>query len=300
MSAPLVRYSWLALLLALPGCPKKDSVSFDAQRAMGYVRDIVAFGPRPVGTPAHARVEDYILEYVRGTGAQAESDEFTAETPAGRLRMRNIIAKFPGEKQGVIVIGSHYDTNYPLRNFVGANDGASSSGLLLELANQFKAKGGKLPGHSVWLVWFDGEEAIENWTPTDGLYGSRHLAEKWQKDGTLKQIRAFILTDMIGDSDLNIERDLKSNRELQKLALDAAKSLGYESHFFAREVAVYDDHIPFADLGVAAIDLIDLDYGPQNMFHHTAQDTLDKLNPASLEIVGRVVLEMVRLLGTSK
>jgi Zn-dependent M28 family amino/carboxypeptidase len=214
--------------------------------------------------------------------------------------MRNIIAKFPGEKDGVIVIGSHYETNYPLRNFVGANDGASTSGLLLELANQLHVKDGKLPGHSVWLVWFDGEEAIENWTDADSLYGSRHLAEKWQKDGTLKQIRAFILTDMIGDRDLNIERETRGDPQLQKLALDIATSMGYESHFFARQLPVEDDHLPFVRAGVPSIDLIDLNYGPGNSYHHSPEDTLDKLSPQSLEIVGRVVLEMVRVLGNRR
>jgi glutaminyl-peptide cyclotransferase len=301
MMTRMLRFGWLVLLVALPGCSqKKEAVPFDSHRAMGYVRDIVAFGPRPVGTPAHARVQEYILNHVRGAGAQVETDDFTADTPAGRLRIRNIIAKFPGQKEGVILIGSHYETNYPLRNFVGANDGASSSGLLLELANQLKRKGGKLPGRSVWLVWFDGEEAFETWSDTDGLYGSRHLADQWKKDGTLKQIRAFILTDMIGDADLNIERDANSSRELKELALEAAKNLGYEKHFFARESPVYDDHIPFVRAGVPSIDLIDFEYGPQNAYHHTPADTLDKLSPNSLGIVGRVVLEMVRLLDNQK
>jgi glutaminyl-peptide cyclotransferase len=297
MSRRALLWSPICVLFLFPGCPTKRSFAFDANRAMGYVTGIVSFGPRPVGTTAHTRVETYILDQLRSIGAQVETDAFTATTPAGRLKMRNIIAKFPGERDGVIVIGSHYETNFPLRNFVGANDGASSSGLLLELANQLHKKKGKLPGYSVWLVWFDGEEAIESWSATDSLYGSRHLAEKWQKDGTLKEIRAFILTDMIGDADLNIERDANSNPELQKLAYQAASNLGYQSHFFAREVPVEDDHLPFVRAGVPSIDLIDLNYGPENRFHHTTEDTLDKLSPQSLEIVGRVVLEMVRLLG---
>ena len=295
-----VRMIACCLLFALLGCTKKEAVSFDAPRAMGYVRDIIAFGPRPIGTPGHAKTEDYILQHLRSIGAQSETDEFTATTPAGPLRMRNIIAKFPGEMDGAIVIGSHYETNYPLRNFVGANDGGSTSGLLLELANQLQRKNGKLPGHSVWLVWFDGEEAIESWSPTDSLYGSRHLAEKWQKDGTLKQVRAFILTDMIGDADLNIDRDSNSNKDLQNLVYQAASNLGYQGHFFGREVPVQDDHLPFVSAGVRAIDLIDLDYGPQNSFHHTPEDTMDKLSTQSLEIAGRTVLETVRLLGSSK
>lgn len=289
-----------ALLLFFPGCTKKQAYSFDAARAMGYVSDIVAFGPRPVGTPAHAKVEEYILGHLRSLGVQTETDDFTADTPAGKLRMRNIIAKIPGEKDGVIVIGSHYETNYPLRNFVGANDGASTSGLLLEFANQLHVKDGKLPGRSVWLVWFDGEEAIESWTDADSLYGSRHLVEKWKQEGTVKQIRALILTDMIGDRDLNVERETRGDPQLQKLVLDAATSLGYQEHFFGRAIPVEDDHLPFVSAGVPAIDLIDLNYGPENSYHHSPEDTLDKLSPQSLEIVGRVVLEMVRQLGNQK
>jgi Zn-dependent M28 family amino/carboxypeptidase len=235
---------------------------------------------------------------MRALGAQVETDAFVAATPAGRLPMRNLIAKFPGEGAGIIVIASHYETNYPLKNFVGANDGGSTSGLLLELGNQFRARKGKLSGSSVWLVWFDGEEAIQSWSPTDSLYGSRHLAEKWQKAGTLKKIRALILTDMIGDADLNVERELNSSPELHKLVYQVATTLGYQSHFFARELPIEDDHLPFVRAGVPSVDLIDLDYGYQNVFHHTPQDTLDKLSPQSLEIVGRVVLEMIRLLGS--
>ncbi len=220
-----------------------------------------------------------------------------ADTPAGKLPVRNIIAKFPGARDGIVVIAGHYDTNYPLRGtgYVGANDGGSTTALLLELANQLRGK--KRDGYSVWLLWTDGEEAVKQWSDTDSVYGTRHLADKWQKDGTLKKIKAFLLTDMIGDADLNIDRDERSTAWLEELVLQAATRLGYQSHWFGRTLGgLGDDHIPFVERGVACADLIDLDYGYNNVFHHTPQDTIDKLDPKSLQIVGSVVLETLRLL----
>jgi len=268
--------------------------AFNAARAMQYIREIIALGPRPIGSAAHKKVENYILSHLKGD--TVEDDAFIADTPEGKLPVRNIIAKFPGTRDGVIVIAGHYDTNYPLRNtaYVGANDGGSTTALLLELANQLRGK--KRDGYSVWLLWTDGEEAVKDWTATDSLYGARHLADKWQQDGTLKKIKAFLLTDMIGDADLNIERDQNSTAWLEDLVLQAATGLGYQSHFFSRTMAVSDDHLPFAHLGVPCADLIDFEYGYGDVFHHTPQDTIDKLSPRSLEITGRVILETVRLL----
>ncbi|HZQ68936.1 MAG TPA: M28 family peptidase [Terriglobales bacterium] len=272
--------------------------AIDAKRAMQYVKEIVAFGPRPIGSANHKKLEDYIYAHLKGD--QVEDDAFTAETPEGKFPVRNIIAKFPGSRDGVVVIAGHYDTNYPLRNtaYVGANDGGSSTAILLELANQLRGK--KRDGYSVWLVWTDGEEAVKSWTNTDSLYGTRHLAEKWEKDGTLKNIKAFILADMIGDADLNIDRDTNSTPWLASVLYQAATRLGYQSHFFRRTVAIDDDHLPFVQRGVPCIDIIDLDYGYDNVFHHTPQDTLDKLSPKSLQIVGDVILETVQILDKMK
>jgi glutaminyl-peptide cyclotransferase len=262
-------------------------------RAMQYVREVVGFGPRPVGSPGHRKLEDYLRAHLKGDNV--EIDEFTATTPAGTFPMRNYIARYPGTSDSVIVIATHYDTLYSQKNFVGANDGGSGTGLLLELANHLR--GGKRAGPAVWLVWLDGEEAVKQWSATDSLYGSRHLAEKWQKDGTAKELKAFLLLDMIGDADLNIERDTNSTPALLGVVEQAATRLGYQSHFFGREEAVDDDHRPFAAIGVPVADLIDFDYGYGNAFWHTPEDTLDKLSPRSLEIVGNVVLESVRILG---
>jgi glutaminyl-peptide cyclotransferase len=278
--------------------------AFDADRAMQYVKEIVKFGPRAVGSANHKKVEEYLASHLKGD--QIEDDIFTANTPEGKFPVHNIIAKYPGTKDGVIVIASHYDTNYPLRktSYVGANDGASSSALLLELANQLRGK--TRDGYSVWLVWDDAEEAMkpdgsgglpkEMPFDDDSLYGITHVAEKWQSDGTLKKIKAFLLADMIGDADLNIDRDSNSTPWLEDVVGESAKRLGYQSHFFAHNNTVGDDHVPFTKKGVPSADLIDFSYGYNNVFWHTTQDTVDKLSPKSLAIVGGVMLETVRIL----
>ena len=276
----------------------------DGDRAMQYVKEIVRFGPRPLGSAAHKKVEEYISSHLKGD--QVEDDIFNADTPEGKFPVHNIIAKYPGTKDGIVIIASHYDTNYPLRNtsYVGANDGASSSGLLLELANHLRGK--QREGYSVWLVWDDAEEAMKpdgsgglpNEMPfsEDSLYGITHLAEKWQADGTLKKVKAFILTDMIGDADLNVDRDTNSTPWLQDVVYEAAKRLGYQSHFFGMQREVSDDHLPFLKRGVPSSDLIDFTYGYNLAYWHTTEDTIDKLSPRSLQIVGGVVLETLRIL----
>jgi len=286
-----------ALKLSLPpdnGPPP----AIDSARAFQYVKEIVALGPRPLGSANHKKVEDYFLTHLKGD--EVENDTFTADTPEGKFPVHNIVAKFPGKQDGIIVIASHYDTNYPLRNtsYVGANDGGSSSALLLEFANQLRGK--TRDGYSVWLVWDDAEEAMKPDTvmpfSADSLYGITHLAEQWQTDGTLKKVKAFLLADMVGDADLNIERVSNATPWLEDVVYEAATRLGYQSHFFARTMEVGDDHVPFLKRGVPCADLIDFDYGYNDVFWHTTQDTVDKLNPKSLEIVGSTILETVGIL----
>ncbi len=272
----------------------KPLPQIDAKRAFQYTREVTAFGERYMGNENHKKLEHYILDHLKGD--QVEDDAFTADTVEGKFPVRNIIAKFPGKKDGIIAILGHYDSNYPLRNtgFVGANDGGSSTAILLEFANQLRGK--TRDGYSVWLVWTDGEEAVKTWTATDSLYGSRHLAEKWEKDGTLKKIKALMVMDMIADADLDIQRDTNSTPWLLDLIYQAAEREGYQSHFYALQGPMEDDHIPFVKRGVPSADVIDLDYGYNNVFHHTPQDTMDKLSPKSLEIVGNTILETIRLL----
>jgi len=281
-------------LSSTPPPDARTAPTINSARAMGYVKEIVAFGPRPIGSKNHQRLEEYVLAQLKGD--EVEDDRFVADTPAGKLPVRNIIAKYPGTKDGIIVIAGHYDTNYPLRDtgYVGANDGGSSTAILLEFANQLRGK--KRDGYSVWLVFADGEEAVKSWTDTDSVYGMRHLAERWQKDGTLKKIKALLLADMIGDQDLDILRDQNSTPWLEDMVYQAATKLGYQSHFFEKTAPMEDDHIPFMKLGVPSADLIDFEYGYGNVFWHTPQDTVDKLSPKSLQIVGDVILQTIWIL----
>ncbi len=247
-----------------------------------------------MGSPGHAKAEQFIKSHL--SGDNVEVDSFSAKTPVGEFSIHNIIAKFPGKKDGIIVIAGHYETNYPLpKAFVGANDSGSNTGLMLELANQLRGKPND--GYSIWLLWTDGEEAFVKWTDSDSLYGTKHLAAKWQQDGTAAKIKAFLLLDMIGDADLDIMRDMNSTPWLSDLVLQAATTLGYQSHFYQQSNAIEDDHLPFAKIGVPVVDIIDIDYGYMNSYHHTVQDTMDKLSPQSLQIVGDVVLQVIQYIN---
>lgn len=268
---------------------------FDGVKALELTRQYVnATGPRWVGSPGHAKAEAFLKEQFRRD--QLDEDTFTANTPAGNVTLHNFIVKFPGKKDGIIVLASHYETNYPLRNlhYVGANDGGSTTGLLIEIANDLRGKPND--GYSVWLVFTDGEEAFQAWSDSDSVYGSKHLAAQWQGDGTLKKIKAFLLADMLGDRDLDIQRDQNSTPWLEDLVLQAATKYGWQSYFFQTQTRDEDDHIPFVKRGVPCADLIDLDYGYDNAYWHTAQDTLDKLSAKSLTIAGDTLLESIRLL----
>jgi Zn-dependent M28 family amino/carboxypeptidase len=216
-----------------------------------------------------------------------EEDSFVAGTPIGPIPMTNLIAKFPGTGRGTVIVAGHYDTKrFDDFRFVGANDGGSSAALLLELARVLGPRKNEL---NYWLVFFDGEEAIRDWSPTDSLYGSRHFVERLSSNGELSRIQAFILVDMVGDAQLRIPREQNSTSWLNDLVFNAAQRLGYGKYFVNSRQAIDDDHIPFINAGVAAVDLIDFDYGPRNSYWHTAEDTLDHCSPLSLTIVGRVV-----------
>jgi glutaminyl-peptide cyclotransferase len=275
---------------------------FDGARALGYAREIVAFGPRYNGSEGLAKVQVYLRKQFAKD--DLTEDSFVVDTPEGPQALHNFIVKFPGKKDGIIVLASHYETNYWLKDtsFVGANDGAATSGLLIEMANRLRAAGKPHDGYSIWLVFFDGEESVKStWTHTDSLYGSRHLAAKWQNDGTLKKIRGFLLADMIGDKDLDIARDGNSTPWLEDVVKLAAVHEGDQRYFFQHTTVEEDDHLPFVQRGVPVADIIDDDYGPHDSshpdgYHHTPEDTLDKISAKSLTIDGDVFLESIRLL----
>ena len=296
--ARVVAGALLASILAHPLITQAQQ-RFNGGRAYEYAKEFVAIGPRWPTSPGHDKAEAFLRKHFEHD--QLEQDTFTADTPIGPVNMCNFIVRFPGKKDGAIVLATHYETNYWLRNinFVGANDGGSTTGLLMTITDQLTAQttnGKKLDGYSVWLVFFDGEEAIKSWSASDSTYGSRHLAAKWGRDGTLGRIKAFILTDMIGDKDLDIQREGRSTAWLVDLVRQAAKKFGDERFFFQTEEPVEDDHLAFVQRGVPSIDLIDLDYGPNNSYHHTAQDTMDKISARSLAIDGDVIVETIRLI----
>jgi Zn-dependent M28 family amino/carboxypeptidase len=278
----------LLLFLAVPYGFAADAPAetFNGARAFADLKQLVSYGPRPAGSPTLAEARRWIEAQLRDAGAQVEEDSFTADSPVGALPMTNLIARFPGDSEKVVMVTGHYDTKlFQNFRFVGANDGGSSAALLLELARELRGRKHSL---TYWLVFFDGEEAVRNWTETDSVYGSRHLVQKLSSAGELGRVRAMILVDMIGDSNLVIHREGNSTPWLTSTVFAAAHRLGYSKYFLDSPSAVEDDHIPFVNAGVAAVDLIDFD--PEDGFWHTARDTVDHCSPLSLTIVGRVVL----------
>ncbi len=290
----------VAMLLPMILLRAQTPVPFNGAKTMEYAKQFVACGPRFNGSAGLLCAQNYLKKQFAHDNLQA--DTFVASTPAGPQQMTNYIVRFPGKKDGVIVLATHYETNYPLRNtsFVGANDGAATTALLIELANHLRGR--TLDGYSVWLVFFDGEEAVENWSASDSLYGSRHLAAKWQVDGTLKKIKAFLLADMIGDRDLDVARVSNATPATEDLVYEAAKKTGNASHFFKTATSMEDDFLPFVQRDVPSADVIDYDFGPHDAahpdgWHHTPEDTLDKISARSLTISGEVFLESIRLLN---
>jgi Zn-dependent M28 family amino/carboxypeptidase len=280
----------LTLALALSA----NARNFSGAEAFSFTREAVALGPRPDGSPAIAKLRAMIKQQLAMRGCEIISDRFTAQTPDGPLAMENIIAKFPGKSGRAIAVTGHYDTK-KLANFVGANDGGSSTGMLLELAAALQ---GRPRIDDVYLVFFDGEEAIHEWTATDSIYGSRHLAAKWAADGTNGRLKALINVDMTGDRNLRLLWDQNSAPSVRKLVWDVADSLGYSAAFPRQGSAIEDDHIPFINAGVRAVDLIDFD--SQSTFWHTPQDTMDKLEPRSFDVIGAVVLKSIEELEQQK
>lgn len=285
----------IPVLLAASGTQptkKKVPAGFSGAQALGFTHDVVSFGPRPVGSRAHAAAELYIESQIKLQKAQLITRVFTAHTPAGPATMKNIIARFRGTTGQAIVFSGHYDTK-KMPSFWGANDGGSSTGFLLEMLRVLAKQ--KHPD-DIYLVWFDGEEAVREWSAADSLYGSRQLEEQWARDGTLSHIKALINVDMIGDKDLGILQEEESSPALVKLVWDSARELGYGKYFLNHATPIEDDHLPFVNAGVNAIDLIDFDYGPNNSFWHKKEDTMDKLSAHSFQVVGDVLLAVLKKL----
>ena len=257
-------------------------------RAWEHLRRQVGFGPRPSGTPAIVDTRRYIIEQLKASGTEAREQMFIGMTPLGEVSMSNVIATIPGRRKERVALASHYDTKlYRDIRFVGANDGASSTAVLLELARVLKPRQNEF---TIELLFLDGEEArMPEWRGQDNTYGSRHYVEASQKAGTLSSLKALVLLDMIGDRNLTIRRDANSTPWLVDIVWGAAAKLGHGGTFSNELTTIEDDHIPFLRAGVPSVDIIDL----ENPTWHTAQDTLEFVSARSLQTVGDVVLAAI-------
>lgn len=272
-----------------------QSLGLSGDRAFSHVERLVGYGPRPSASPGIKKAQQYITGVLRRLSLEVEHQNFLASTPIGNLPMKNITARSRGKVDEVVILASHYDTHrMPGGVFVGANDAGSSVGLLLELARVLSRR---QPDFSLWFVFFDGEEAQKAWTPADSLYGSRYFVERLRASGQTGKIEAMILMDMVGDKDLVLENDLNSTPWLMRLVRESATELGFGRHLASHPKAVLDDHLPFTEAGIPAVDLIDFEFGPNNRYWHTPQDTLDKISPRSMERVGRMVLRTLEKLS---
>jgi glutaminyl-peptide cyclotransferase len=269
--------------------PAEKTGGFDGKRAFAQVAKQVAFGPRPSGSPAIAQLQEYIQSELKSYGCKVDVDSFSADTPVGRLPMKNIVAKIPGDKPGIIMLATHYDTKR-LDNFVGADDAGSSTGVMLELARLLCPKHGN---YQVWITFFDGEEAVNFiWQDPDNRYGSRQMAAKLAMSGELPKIKAVLLADMVGTRNLRFRREADSTKALTDLIWSTAARLGYSNVFVSESSPTVDDHIIFLKRGVPAVDVIDFEIP----YWHTVQDTIDKVSAKSLAITGHVFLESVKQL----
>ncbi|HVS87104.1 MAG TPA: M28 family peptidase [Candidatus Acidoferrum sp.] len=275
--------------------PPASTGGFDGKRAYAHVAKQVSFGPRPSGSPAIIQAQDYIQSELKSYGCTVETDSFTSDTPIGRLPMKNILVKIPGDKPRVILLGTHYDTKL-LENFVGADDGGSSTAVMLELARLLCTQHGR---YNVWIAFFDGEEAVRlQWADPDNCYGSRQMSARFANNGDISKIRAFLLADIVGTRTPHFKRESDSTKWLTDLVWGVAKKLGYTNIFVDQSGQVSDDHDSFLKRNIPSVDVIDLDNGPAGdvYYWHTPQDTLDKISAKTLAIVGHVFLESVKQL----
>ena len=301
MRCPVAIMIGLALAPAIPTSVSLHD-AFNSQQAYAYTAEIAGFGERWPGSPGHQKTEDLLHQILQKDHAQIESDDFIASTTRGPIPVHNIIGKFnvtTNPQQRIFILAGHYDTLFK-SGFIGANDGASSAAILLAFADALAQRKTEM---QIWLLWTDLEEAVRAFDANDGLYGSKHLAQKLVANGSVSRIRGLFLLDMIGDKDLNVARETGSSAPLQKIIARAASQLGYTRYFFQYKVSIIDDHAPFIEVGVPAVDVVDAQYGRMSVFfdamgefHHSNADTMDKVSQHSLEVVGRTILLTVELL----
>lgn len=277
--------------------PAQPRPAFDGARAFEHVKRMVETGPRPAGSAELKQTRDYIIKELNAAGLKVTADEFTAQTPQGPRQMANVTAELTGKSPAVVIVASHYDTK-PVKEFrfVGANDGGSSTGALIEIARALKASG-REPEFTYWFAFFDGEEAFcKEWNDCskpgqpDNTYGSRRYVARLREQNELPRVRALVLLDMIGYKNLSLPREGYSTRWLTDIVWETARSLGHGQYFPQREEFAEDDHFAFLRAGVPSVNLIQLSDYIDAGYWHTEQDTLDKISQQSLQIVGEVVL----------
>ncbi len=261
---------------------------------MREVASFLALGPRDGGTAAAAQAARYLSTRLNGLGVPSEIDAFPDLTPDGTAVFHNVIGRLPGTSTGIVVLGAHFDTKAGIPGFQGANDSGSGVGVLLALAAWYRTV--PSPGPAVWLAFFDGEECRRAYGAHDGLHGSRRLARIIADRGLADRVQAVVVLDMIGDRDLKVTLPRNGTPGLMAAVLKAATAEQCRPVFALHAGEVLDDHQPFLDAGLPAVDLIDFEYGSspgRNDYWHTAEDTLDKLSADSLGLVGRVVIRLV-------
>ena len=299
-----------ACLLALAGCRPAakpapppvtaiDPAAFDGARALDEAKRIVGLGSRDANTPGAANAARYLLARLKAQGVtDAEIDEFSDYCPDGDCVFRNVIGRIPGQGQGLVIVASHYDTKSGIPGFEGANDSASSAAVLVELAGTLAR--GPVLRPEIWLVFFDGEECKVGYGPRDGFHGSRHLADQMIVRNRIKDTKAFILLDMIGDRDLTVTFPRNTTPRIISMFFTAASEEGVRGKFALSALDIGDDHDPFFRLGVPAVDVIDFQYGSAPGLHdywHTPEDTIDKISAESLQTIGRVTLRVLNRLA---
>jgi Zn-dependent M28 family amino/carboxypeptidase len=278
----------LSALCSLPSalCAQGPSASvFDSARAYEHLRQIVSIGPRPAGSPGIARAREYIIAQLKALGIPVAQQAWVAKTPIGDVPMVNLIATIPGTRKERIAITGHYDTKlFREFRFVGANDGGSSTAFLIELARVLKTRANAF---TIELIFFDGEEAtLRDWGGTDHTYGSQHYVDTARAARTLSTLKALVLVDMIADRSPRFIRESHSTPWLTDILWSTAQKMGHGAIFVDASTPIEDDHVPFLNAGVAATDIIDLDYAPW----HTAADTLDQTSARTMQVVGDVVV----------
>ncbi len=281
--------------LVFAGCKPAVSFSFDGARAFLETEALVQISPRDAGTGNARRAAVHLETRLKELGFKTVIDTFSEETPVGELFFNNVLGRLPGKTNRLIILASHFDTKAGISpDFQGANDSGSSSGILLELA---RVLSGREQMETEFLVaFFDGEECRTEYGPTDGLHGSRRLAQQIFTGGGAELVEAVILLDMVGDQNLKITVPRNSSKELVRELFSAAHEVGVRPVFSLGRGSILDDHVPFLLAGMPAIDVIDFEYGSApglNDYWHTPEDTLDKLSAESMQTVGDVVLRMI-------